>query len=367
MSFNARQRLPARLFELFMVSIRSTAWLVLLACSFGYAYPRPPEGNEPIPKLMSDSSLVCKGEVSFAPPIKFAPQPPRFSGTANVHVDRCFKGDLPSSDISVLFDDVLPAAGGPSVVLRTGDYRLFFLKFQEGKYKPTEEFFSVLTISRFTSAPPASITDPMRLLELDLEAGLDDSDPDSVLDSIRMLGNMGHLQSTAELKKLERSPDPLVRAYVYEAMLRLGNYSVLPAVGKFFASQPEAPRELFMPRDRLQSMQYRLASQIRRIKDASVLPQLEKFLFSNKLIIRQNALQAVRTINSSHSAPFFYELLNDYDVDIRFGAMQGLLSLAGGGDIRWVPTWEEFDRQPDLYTAKCREWWDTEGKKKLAH
>jgi hypothetical protein len=216
--------------------MRSAAWFVVLACSFGCAYPRPLEGSEPIPKLMSDSSLVCKGEVAFAPPIKFAPQPPRFGGTATVHIDRCFKGASPSSDISVLFDDILPAAGGPAVVLRTGDYRLFFLKSLDGKYKPTEEFFSVLTISRLTGPAPASITDPMRLLELDLKVGLNDSDLDRALDSIRMLGNMRHLQSTAELKRLEHSPDPLVRGYVYEAMLRLGDYSVLPAVGKFFAS-----------------------------------------------------------------------------------------------------------------------------------
>jgi hypothetical protein len=112
-------------------------------------------------------------------------------------------------------------------------------------------------------------------------------------------------------------------------------------------------------------MQYRLAWQIMTIKEASALPQLEEFLLSDKLILRKNALDAVRAVNSPHSAPFFYKLLNDYDVDNRFGAMQGLLSLAGGGVIRWVPTWEEFRRQPDWYAAKCREWWDTEGKNKL--
>jgi hypothetical protein len=340
-----------------MVRLRSVVWSIVLAGSFGYAYPRPVEGSEPIPKLMSDSSLVCKGEVSFAPALKFVPRPPRFGGTATVRVDRCFKGALPSSDISVLFDDILPAGGGPAVVLRTGDYRLFFLKEQDGKYEPTEEFFSTLTISRLTPVASTSITDPMRLLELDLKAGLTDSDLDRVLDNIRMLGNMRHLQSTAELEMLESSPDPMVRAYVYEAMLRLGDYSVLPAVGTFFASQPEAPQELFMPRDRLLLMQYRLASQITTIKDASELPQLEEFLLSDKLILRQNALDAVRAINSPHSSPFFYKLLNDSDVDIRFSAMQGLLTLAGGGVVPWVPTWEEFRREPDRYVAKCREWW----------
>jgi HEAT repeat protein len=82
-------------------------------------------------------------------------------------------------------------------------------------------------------------------LELDLKAGLNDSKPELVLDSIRMLGNMRHLKSTAELTALLDSPDPLVRTYAYEAMLRLHDYSVLPAVAHWLETQPKMPHELF--------------------------------------------------------------------------------------------------------------------------
>jgi hypothetical protein len=345
---------------------RTALCLVFSACSFAGASPRPPFATEPIPKLMADSSLVCKGEVTSALAIKFAFQPQRFSGTATVHVDRCYKGIPPSNDISVLFDDTLPSAGGArQVVLRTGDYRLFFLKSEDGKFKPVDDFFSVLTISRLVAVVPQNLSDPIRLLELDLKAGLNESDQDRLLDSIRMLGNLKRLRSTAKLKQLANSSDPIVRTYVYEALLNLGDYSVLPSVGEFFATQPQAPRELFMPRDHLLSMQYRLASQISVIKDPQALPQLEHFLLSENLILRREALQAVRAINSPHSAPLFYKLLDDSDVDNRFSAMQGLLTLSGGGDIPWVPSWEEFRRQPDFYAATCREWWDNEGKQKL--
>ncbi len=290
------------------------------------------------------------------------------AGTATVRVDSCYKGIRPPGDVLALFDDRLSSAGasGREVVLRTGDYRLFFLASQDGKYRPVDDFFAVLSISRLSAAvAPDGLSDPMRLLELDLEAGLDDSDQDRVLDSIRMLGNLRHLQSTAKLKRLAASPEALIRAYVYEALLRLGDYSVLPRVGGFFATQPRAPHELFLPRDDLLSMQYRLALQISMIRDPEVLPQLEGFLLSENLMLRREAIQAVRAINSPHSAPLFYELLDDSDVDNRFGAMQGLLALAGGGVIPWVPTWQEFRRQPDFYSAKCKEWWDGEGKQKL--
>jgi len=71
----------------------------------------------------------------------------------------------------------------------------------------------------------------MHRLEMDLKAGLNDRDHERVLDSIRMLGNMRHLQSKEELVSLLDSEDPLVRTHVFEAMLRLHDFSVLPAVG----------------------------------------------------------------------------------------------------------------------------------------
>ena len=316
---------------------------------------------------MADSSLVCKGEVTSAPNVKFVAVPQRFTGTAMVRLDRCFKGALPSSEVPVLFDNLLTAAGSArQVVLYPGDYRLFFLAPQEGKYKPIDDFFGVLPISRLlANATVDRLTDPMLALELDLEAGLDDSDQDRLLDSIRMLGNMKNLHSTAPVKRLLDSPNDLVRSYVYEALLRLGDYSVLPMVAEFFATQPQAARELSMPRDHLLLMQYRLASQVMMIKDPKVLSQLEQFLLSDNLILRSDALQAVRRINSPHSAPLFYKLLDDSDVDNRFGAMQGLLTLTGGGDTAWVPSLDEFRQQPDFYAARCKDWWNVEGKRKL--
>jgi hypothetical protein len=46
--------------------------------------------------------------------------------------------------------------------------------------------------------------------------------------------------------------------------------------------------------------------------------------------------------------------------------MQGLLSVAGGGSIGWVPTWKQFDEAPQFYAAKCREWWHSQGQQKAA-
>ncbi len=345
-------------------------WLLTLLLhipSCAFAYPRPLPGTENIPALIAQSTLACKGEVVEAPTplVVRSPTPPRMTATAEVHLDRCFKGVPPGSSISVLFDGLLPAVGGPVFVLRKSDYRLFFLRPQKGQYEVVDQWFGALSASRELGPVPES-ADSMFLLELDLKAGLRDSDPDRVLDSVRMLGNMNQLRSTAELRNLLASPDLLVRTYVWQALLRLKDYSALPAIAEFFDSQPVPPSELFLPRDRLLEMQVRLQREIGVIRDPSTLPDLERFAVSRSDRLRASALDALRAIGSAHSAATFLKALDDPSPDNGFSAMQGLLSLAGGGPIGWVPTWKRFDEAPQFYAAKCREWWNAEGKQKVA-
>jgi hypothetical protein len=342
---------------------------LLLCCNTGaLASPGPLPGTENIPKLMADSTLVCKGEVVEAPTPTFVPSSAgmtRLTATANVRPDRCFKGAPQGSLVPVQFDGFVSSVDS-SFVLRKGDYRLFFLKPQNGKYAVVDKWFGALRVSRELGSAPEG-ADFMHLLELDLKAGLRDSSPERVLDSIRMLGNMRHLHSTSELTHLLDGSELLVKTYVWQALLRLRDYSVLPAVSEFFNSQPEPPHELFLPRDRLFQMQYELANEIGAIRDPNTLRFLERFAVTGKAYgLRMDALQALRAIGSPHSAAAFLKALDDSNSDNAFSAMQGLLSLAGGGPIGWVPTWKQFDEAPQFYAAKCREWWWAEGQKRAA-
>jgi hypothetical protein len=343
--------------------------LALLICleSSVFASPTPPPGTEDIPKLMAASVLVCKGRVVEAPTPTLVPSPAGMTWlAATVSPDRCFKGAPSGSTIPVLFDGVVFASGGPSFVLRKDDYRLFFLKAEKGKYAVVDGWFGALSVSRELGSVPDS-SDGMYLLELDLKAGLRDSNPERVLDSIRMLGNMKHLRSTSELTQLLDRSDLLTKTYIWQALLRLEDYSVLPAVSEFFNSQPEPPHELFLPRDRLFQMEHELANEIRVIRDPGTLRFLERFAVTGKAYgLRMNALQALRTIGSPHSAVAFLSALDDSNSDNAFSAMQGLLSLAGGGPIDSVPTWKQFDEAPQFYAARCREWWQAEGQQKAA-
>ena len=337
--------------------------MAAILCSHALAYPGPLRGTENIPKLMADSTLVCKGEVVEAAEVTVVsdPRPPHRTATAIVHVDRCFKGERPASElVPVLFDNILPPGGGPYVVLRKGDYRLFFLKPEESKYVLTDDWFGQLSISRQLGNPPLGNTDPMHQLEVDLKAGLNDPDHERVLDSIRMLGNMRHLQSKEELVSLLDSQDQLVRTYVFEAMLRLHDYSVLPAVEQWLTAQPQPPPSLILPRDALFEMQGRLAGEISMIRDPATLPILLRLLRLPSPFARQAILQAVRAINSPQSAPSLLKMLDDPYADNAFIAMQALIELAGGGAIDWVPPLPVFRENPSYYAARCRVWWQAE-------
>src|SRR4029077_10323841 len=155
-----------------------------------------------------------------------------------------------------------------------------------------------LSISRQLGTPPLGDIDPMHQLEMDLKAGLTDRDHERVLDSIRMLGNMRHLQSKEELVSLLDSQDQLVRTYVFEAMLRLHDYSVLPAVEQWLTAQPKPPPSLTLPRDACVKMKDRLAREISLIRDPFTLPILLRLLQLPSPFARQAILQAVRAINS---------------------------------------------------------------------
>jgi len=315
---------------------------------------------------MKDSTLVCKGEVIEAPEVIALPDssPPRLTATAFLHADRCFKGERPASEIvPVLFDNILPGGGTSGgrkyVVLRKGDYGLYFLKPEGDKYILVDDWFAQLSISRRLATDSAEDSDPMHQLEMDLRAGIADSDRDRVLDSIRMLGNMRRLQSKAELMSLLDSPDALVQTYVYEAMLRLHDYSVLPTVEQWLMAQPLPPTSLLLPRDSLFHMQYRLVNEISAIRDSTTLPILHRLLRLPDPIMRQEVLQAVRTINSQESAPTLLNMLDDSYPDNGFIAVQALIELTGGGPIDWVPNFEQFRQNPAYYAALCREWWQT--------
>ena len=353
------------------INIGATITLALGLSTAAFGFPSPLRvGRENIPRLMAESTLVCKGQIIDAPPVRFSVDAPasQLTATALVLTDRCFKGQPPDGGIvPVVFDNVLPgggwSGGTPPMVLRQGDYRLFFLNPKGEEYVLVHGWFGQLPVSRNLGSDPPEDANPMHALEADLKAGLSDRDRDLMLNNICMLGEMRRLQSEAELVALLDSPDILVRTTVWEAMLRLHDYSVLPAVEQWLIAQSPPPFSITLPRQALIAMECRLVRQVSLIKDPRTLPLLIPLLRLPRSWERQSILSAIAAMNSPKSAPYVLNMLDDPNDDVAYLAMQTLIGLAGGvelargGAIDWVPTYEQFRDDRAGYASICREWW----------
>ena len=137
---------------------------------------------------------------------------------------------------------------------------------------------------------------------------------------------------------------------------------MLADVANHLGSQPPPPQKLFMPRDQIFQMQHRLYGQVFALRDARVFPYLEQFAASRGAAIRKDALQALRSLDNMKAAPIFLRALDEKETDNAFIAMMALLELAGGGPTDWVPNWGDFEKPQSFYAARCRQWWEAEGK-----
>jgi hypothetical protein len=328
-------------------------------------YPPLQETSVRIPDLVSRSSFACKGEVISAPLVRNINAPlPRMTGITTVRIDACFKGALRGL-IQVASDEYLPAggwSGGAHIFIpQIGEYLLLFLN-QEGElYTLADQNRGAIPVSRRRSSLASNSSDPLSKLEDDFKSGLNDSDHETVLKSICWLGQLGSLKSTEELHALFNNADPVEREYLWEALLLVGDLSVVQKVADDLDRHPPVVHSFFLPRDRLLLMRDRVFGAFCALHNPVVVPFLEHLAESSNADIRVRALMALREIGDLHSSPVFLRALDDSQNDLNFIAMQSLFELAGGGAIEWVPSFQELSKDPDFYAAKCREWWITEG------
>lgn len=330
-------------------------------------YPPLDESTVHIPDSLSKSSFACKGEVTSAPLVRTINGPlPRRTGVTAVRIDVCFKGTLRGL-IRVASDEYRPgggwSGGGHIFTPQVGEYLLLFLKDEGELYTLADQDRGALPVSRKTNHAAQS-SDPSSNLEDDFKLGLGDSDHEIVLKSICWLGQLGRLNSTAELHALFDKADPIEREYLWAALLMVGDLSVVQQVANDLDQHPPIFRPFFLPRDRLLLMRDRVFRAFCTLRDPVVIPFLDHFMESSDARIRVGALMALREIGDIHSAAVFLRALDDPQNDMNFIAMQSLFELAGGGVIEWLPSFEELSKHPDLYAAKCREWWRTEGEAK---
>ena len=342
---------------------------IIVASAFAHAgpFPAPFEQTVRIPDLVAKSSLVCKGEVTAAPPVKNIDGPlPRLTGVASVRVDRCFKGHPSGPELLVAADEYLPAGGwvggGRIFTPSVGEYLLLFLKPHGQIFEVADANGGALSVSRQVSTAPIQ-KDPLANLEADLDAGLRDPDPELVLRSICWLGRMQRLRSTRALRALLPDAAPVKKAYLWETLLLVGDLAVLKEVANALDENPPLQHDFVMPRDRLPAMQLRVYAALCSVRDPMVVPYLEHFAEFPDARVRVEAIQALRAMKNLGSAPVFLRALDDHREDIDFIAMHSLFELAGQGPSDFGPAYVDSadEPHPRVHPEQCRNWWRDTG------
>ncbi len=321
------------------------------------AGPVPLRGSEDIPNLVGRSTVVCKGRVVQL--VKVGEHVHKVAEKtivsekiiARLKVDRFYKGHPDGNSVNIKSDR--PCVPYPCYVsIDEDDYGLFFLEPENGEYVLADQYFGKLPAPRYVPPSLPETTDPLALLEYDLKATLSETNRAEVLPAVQLLGSLRKVDSTEELKRLVPTGDKEIEGSVYLALMKVGDYTLMEQAATFLESVFEDPG--------LQSLQVQLGLAIWNIRDEAALPALHKLARSNKLSVRQAAMQALRNIESPRSVPILVSRLEDTDQDVRYLAVSALERTI---THNVGPTKDYFRENEQKYLTQWKNWWSTEGKK----
>jgi hypothetical protein len=106
-----------------------------------------------------------------------------------------------------------------------------------------------------------------------------------------------------------------------------------------------------------------IGTQLGRLSDAKMLPQMEALSGSKYVSVRLGAMDAIRKIKSSESAPTLVKRLDDPDSTVQYVALITLAEILGRYDGDFAPSMYLFDKKPQYYIGLWKQWWAEEGSK----
>jgi HEAT repeat protein len=196
----------------------------------------------------------------------------------------------------------------------------------------------------------------LRMLEADLEAGLDDPQPQSVRNNLEILGGMKKLEQTARIRQLASSPDLETKAAAVLALQRVGDYSHLEQCLVIMRLSGVPPAIIEMRR--------LMASTFENIDDRNAVQTLLRFADSPDSTVRASAMKALRKLNDPRSVPTIVKRLDAPDFFIRYDAVFTLATIEGRQDPEWAPALGEYRAHESKYVGQWKKWWTDEGSAK---
>lgn len=316
-------------------------------------------------KLVNEAVLVCKGEVKAITDggmaeVSVGQQLVQMKrAIASFRVDRVIKGSVSSPTIQIEFFTIDEGRGPFFDNLQNGDYCIVFLKkLDNGRYSFQDPNNGKLLISRNEVQNPTTMNEPLVRLKEELILSLNDYQTSVVAAAIEQLGNLQMKEVAVSLKQFEGSQNLLLQGKSLDARLKLGDPSSLgPAVNYI----EDAPTNQLTENTKAE-----ICHAIGRVRDPIFTEQLENLLNHSNAVLRQNVAEALRSIKSESSIPYFIKALDDDDSEVRYHALMGLATLTKkGGD--WAPAYKLFLENESKPISLWKDWWQKEGKERFGN
>jgi hypothetical protein len=317
-------------------------------------------GSEPIRQMFKEATLVCRCSVLSVKILRKEKIPGDLHGnTINVmsallQEETVYKTDQRGfQNITLIYEE------GPfaDLGLQGGESnRLFFLKGKGSEYafvEPREAF----------QMPPRtteSTTTGLRQLEIDLVAGLETGDRNTLLNTLRLLQALDDLSpaSISALKHFLANGDTELALAIHAVLIKTGDPE---EVAQFAAFEEKSINGDFVRSISIGSSMrlISIGSSLNRVHSEKALPALGKLADSPLEAIRVGALDAIRQIKNIKSIPVLIKHLDDSNQVARYISAISLSEITKKNSM---PFMGDFEKDESKYIGIWKTWWEAEGR-----
>ena len=104
-----------------------------------------------------------------------------------------------------------------------------------------------------------------------------------------------------------------------------------------------------------------IGPELAQVHDERALLTIEQLTDSSFVSIRDGAMQSLRAMKSSKSAPTLMRKLDDSDASIQYQAVITLAEVFDKRNEQFAPTIPIFNKSPLKYIHAWKKWWTEEG------
>lgn len=319
------------------------------------AEPRPAWGSYSIPKLFAASDAVCAGKVTFVSFVASEQQPAspeyhRVSRVFGLSDIRCYKGAVSTVDRVQVTTYEPPY----SLSVKDEEQVLLFLK-QAGSntWELADRYWGKLENAHLTSLALVEASG-LAQLELDVVQSLRGSpNRDLILNNLTVLHGFDHLsEETLRLvSSYANSADPFAALAAFSVLIRTQRPDELTRFCDYLNKHGNsAGPALFLSN----------FASLAEIRDASLLPELERLARTPVFSVRTSAMDAIRAIKSPSSVPALVGLLDDSDSNIQSSALIALWEIVQRPD-EVGPSVAMFEKERSRFVQSWKQWWSGTG------